>query len=384
VSSLFKSFFLGGFECSAHRRADGVRLDMLASSGHEAHAHADYAQLDACGVQAVRDGVRWHRIERGHGDYDWDSFIPMLEAARRTGTQVIWDLCHYGWPDDLDFFSGAFVERFASFAASLATLVRDESEDVPFYCPINEISFWAWAGGEVARMNPCARGSGARVKQQLVRASIAAIHAVRSVDPRARFVVAEPLINVVSGSEQWADRLAAHNHHMSQFEVHDMLTGALHPELGGDPHCLDIVGVNFYADNQWYLHGSTIPLGHHSYRPLSEMLQEVHERYRRPLMIAETGAEGGAKSYWLHHVCGEVRAARRSGVPVEGICLYPITDYHGWDNGRVCNVGLLSMPDAEGRRRVCPSLEEELRAQQAVFAHAWPEPQISGPQVRYG
>jgi beta-glucosidase/6-phospho-beta-glucosidase/beta-galactosidase len=384
VSALFNSFFLGGFECSAHCRADGVRLDMLTSSGHEAHAEADYAQLAECGLRTVRDGLRWHRIERGPGQYDWDSFLPMVRAARRTGTQVIWDLCHYGWPDDLEFFSGEFIDRFASFAARVAAIVRDELPDTPFYCPINEISFWAWAGGEVARMNPCTHGNGARVKQQLVRASIAAIHAVRSVDPRARFIVAEPLINVVSGSELWADRFAAHTHRISQFEVLDMLTGAAHPELGGDPRCLDILGVNFYADNQWYLHGGTIPLGHHSYRPLSEMLHEVHERYGRPMLIAETGAEGGAKAYWLHHVCGEVRAAKRRGVPVEGICLYPVTDYLGWDNGRLCNVGLLSMADDEGRRRVCPTLLEELDLQRAAFVHAPLQPQSTGTQVRYG
>ena len=41
----------------------------------------------------------------------------MLEAARDEGVQVIWDLCHYGWPDDLDIFSPQFVERFARFCA---------------------------------------------------------------------------------------------------------------------------------------------------------------------------------------------------------------------------------------------------------------------------
>ena len=29
--SVFKSFFLGGFECSNHRRSDGRRLDLLAA-----------------------------------------------------------------------------------------------------------------------------------------------------------------------------------------------------------------------------------------------------------------------------------------------------------------------------------------------------------------
>jgi len=96
------------------------------------------------------------------------------------------------------------------------------------------------------------------------------------------------------------------------------------------------------------------------------MLQEVHARYRRPLLIAETGAEGRVKHYWLHHVGEEVRVASELGVPVEGICLYPIVDYHGWDNHRVCEVGLLSMPDASGGRRSCALLDRELRRQQVV------------------
>ena len=71
----------------------------------------------------------------------------MLRAARGTGTQVIWDLAHWGWPDDVDIWSPSFIERFARFAGAVARVVRDETDAVPFYTPVNEISFWAWAGG---------------------------------------------------------------------------------------------------------------------------------------------------------------------------------------------------------------------------------------------
>jgi hypothetical protein len=43
--SLFKSFFLGGFECSNHRRSDGRRLDLIAATGHDRWAAHDYAEL---------------------------------------------------------------------------------------------------------------------------------------------------------------------------------------------------------------------------------------------------------------------------------------------------------------------------------------------------
>ncbi|MBM0103132.1 beta-glucosidase [Steroidobacter sp. S1-65] len=368
MTRLFRSFFQGGFECSTHRRADGVRLDLIASSGHDDLVLDDYLQLSSRGIFTVRDGVRWHLIERSPGEYDWSSFVPMLRAAHAAGVQVIWDLCHYGYPDHVDIWSEDFVDAFGSFAREAAIVALQENDPAPLFCPINEISYWAWAGAQTGRINPVTFERGAELKRQLVRASIAAIRAIRSVAPDARFIVAEPLINVVSGSceQEHVDR--AEEYRQSQFEVHDMLTGERDPQLGGRPEFLDIVGVNFYPDNQWYLGGSTIPLGHHAYRPLHEMLHEVYRRYRRPLLISETGAEGRVKHYWLSQICEEVRLAIDDGLPVQGICLYPIVDYHGWDNHRICQVGLLSLPDEAGTRRSCELLDRELRRQQLAIS----------------
>jgi hypothetical protein len=365
--SLFRSFFLGGFECSSHRRFDGQRLDLLAATGHERLVAEDYRLLSHHGITAARDGLRWHLIETVPGHYDWSSVLPMLRAARANGTQITWDLCHYGWPDDLDIWSPEFIDRFARFATAAAQLVRDETEGDAFYCPINEISYWAWAGGEVGRFNPCCHQRGPDLKRQLVRATIAAIDGIRTVDRRARFITAEPLINVEGGLGDEHHIRGAETYRLSQFEVLEMLAGRMEPELGGAAEFIDIVGVNYYPDNQWYHAGPTIPLGHHAYRPLHDMLIEVHRRYGRPILIAETGAEGSGRPSWLHYVCAEVREAMEAGVPMEGICLYPIIDYPGWDNERICHVGLLSAVDDHGRRSVCAPLARELSRQQELF-----------------
>ncbi len=365
LRSPFGSFFLGGFECSSHRRRDGRRLDLLESTRHDERAGEDYALLARHGIRAVRDGLRWHRVETAPGAYDWDSFRPMLRAAKAAGVSVIWDLCHYGWPDDIDIWSPDFVDRFARFAGAAAAVVRSESDAIPFYCPVNEMSFWAWAGGETGRFNPCAEGRGAELKRQLVRATIAAIEAVRAVDPRARFITAEPLINVEPGLGDEEHRRAAGIYHDSQFEALELLSGAREPELGGRPDYLDIVGLNYYPDNQWYYGGPTIPMGHHAYRPLSGLLAEAFARLQRPILLAETGAEGCGRAPWLHYVCSEVADAVADGVPVSGVCLYPIVDYPGWENQRICRVGLLSEPGPDGTRAVFAPLARELARQQA-------------------
>jgi hypothetical protein len=367
TAPLFRSFFMGGFECSTQRRADGQRLDLLDSTQHDRLAEADYERARQHGLRTCRDGIRWHAVETAPGHYDWSGFLPMLRAAQRRGVQVIWDLCHYGYPDDIDIWSAGFPERFAAFAAAAATVIRRETGRAPLLCPINEMSFWAWAGGHVGRFQPCAWDNGAELKRQLARAWIAAARAIRETGDDARLICAEPAIHVDSSNDPDPHHVAgAQAHRTAQFEATDLITGRLEPELGGSPDYLDVVGVNFYPDNQWYHGGPTIPLGHHAYLAFSDILAEWSERYERPVLISETGSEGSARAAWLHYVCDEIRIAQARGIPVEGVCIYPILEYAGWENGRVCATGLFSEADPAGNRRTYQPLAEELNRQQMI------------------
>ena len=367
---LFASFFLGGFECSSKLRLDGRRLDLLESTGHARLAEYDYRALTKHGIRAARDGFRWHLIQESAGVYDWSSIIPMLKAARDNDVQVIWDLCHYGWPDWLDIWSPEFVSAFACYAAEAAALVCRTSGAGGFYCTINEISFWAWAGGKVGLFAPAGREKSAQLKRQLASAAIAATRAIKGVDARAQFICAEPLIQVTCHSHDPDEIMTAEASRLSQFEALDMLLGNLAPELGGGPELIDVIGLNYYPDNQWYFGGSFIPLGHFAYRPFRNMLAEVYARYRKPLIIAETGAEGSARAAWLHYVASEAVAARHEGIPVEGLCIYPILDYPGWYDERHCQVGLFSLPGATNERLADRDLAAELRRQQLIMFDA--------------
>ena len=367
--SPFRSVLMGGFEGSSHRRADGRQLDLIAATRHDEQALGDYRLLASCGLNTVRDALRWHLIEFAPGRYDWSSWLPMLRAAREAGVQVIWDLCHYGVPHFLDIWSPEFLEHFAVFCAAAARVAQAEGNgEAPFYCPVNEVSYWAWAGGDHALMFPLARGRGPELKRQLARAAIVAIEAVRSVEPRARFVQAEPLIHVVANPGMAKTVRSAAEHREAQFEAFDMIAGRSHPELGGSEAHLDIVGVNYYSDNQLMHGGGTLPLGHFLYRPLRHLLAEVHARYNKPVLLTETGAEGGNAAGWLRYVAGEVRAALRAGVPVEGICLYPVMDYPGWRDERHCRCGLIQSEGDWSGRALDGDLLEQIAEEQAFFS----------------
>jgi beta-glucosidase/6-phospho-beta-glucosidase/beta-galactosidase len=369
---LFPSFFLGGFECSTHRLADGRRLDVIAATRHDRFAAADYARLGEAGLLAARDGVRWHLVEPEPGRFDFASVRPLARAARAAGVTVVWDLLHYGWPDDLDPFAPQFVERFARYAGAVAAVLREEGGSTVWVCPMNEPSYLAWAGGEVGHMNPFARGRGDELKRQLVRAALAAADAVRAVDPAARFLHCDPIFHTVPKSDDPADVREAAAYRESLFQCWDMLAGRLHPELGGHPRHLDVVGVNYYPWNQWVhvgveASGPVIPRTDPRSVPFRELLAEVGGRYGRPVLVAETGCEGDERADWLRSVGDECRAAMAAGTPVAGVCWYPVVNHPGWADDRHCHNGLWDYPDERGGRAVYEPLAAELRRQQAAL-----------------
>ena len=368
--ALFQSFFMGGFECGTHRRQDRQRVDVIAATAHDQYAREDYALLFGAGVRTIRDGLRWHLIEKSAGSYDWTSFYQQLDAAKHTSVQVIWDLCHWGVPKDIDLLSEAFAVRFAQFARAAAVLIRDYHRrhgiDFPrVYCPINEVSFWSWVGGDVGAFDPFFEARGPELKGSLVRASLMAIKAIRSVDAEARFIQAEPIIHISAKAETEVTQTAVHT--ASQFEAWDMLAGWHEPQLGGGEEMLDLIGVNYYWNNQWIHEGDRTPPGHRQHRPLHVMLEQIWQRYRRPIVVTETGAEEGAGIGWLGYVSAEVRQAIRLGVPLLGICLYPVMDYPGWDDERHCHCGLIEASADWSKRWLRPGMCEEMMAQQRLF-----------------
>jgi len=357
---LFESVFLGGFECSCQKLADGRRLDMIAATRHDELAERDYARLRAAGMTAARDGASWVTVERG-SSHDFSRVARLRRAAERHGVDVVWDLMHFGWPDDLDPFSAAFPTRFGRYAAAFARFLADQTDATPMITPVNEMSFLAWAGGDVRYMNPFEAARGVELKAQLVRATIEAIEAIRAVLPRARFLQPEPAIRIVRSEVHPKTWARVHSDNLLQYQAWDMLTGRVWPSLGGRPDYLDVIGVNFYPDNQFMLDGTTILRDDLRYTPFAEILLEVWQRYGRPMIVSETGSEGDGRAPWLSYVARECMRAMRRGCELHGVTLYPVVNHPGWADERHCHNGLWDYADEAGHREPDRLLLSELQ-----------------------
>jgi beta-glucosidase/6-phospho-beta-glucosidase/beta-galactosidase len=374
-AALFRSFWMGGFEGADHVNPQGHVLSMNQATGHWDLIEEDYQRLAGFGIRTVRESVGWRACSEDPAGFE--RLARHARTAQRQGVQVIWTLHHYGVPPGLDFFQDDLAARFAGFCEQVARCVLPYTEGAPFFQPINEISYLAWAadaGGLMPRAEGREDGMGHELKCRLVRAALRGCDALWSVAPAARIVHTDPIIHVV-GPEQ-GDREQfeeAARVCRSQYEAWDMICGRAEPGLGGQPRYLDIVGVNYYHPNQWE-HPSNERLHWHLADPRrrdpADMLQEVAGRYRRPLFIAETGHLGHGRAEWIDHVAGAVQRCQARGVPIEGICLYPVVDRHDWqDPGHWHRCGLWDIPDPSrlGLRVLDLPLAQRLRRWQRVL-----------------
>ncbi len=86
------------------------------------------------------------------------------------------------------------------------------------------------------------------------------------------------------------------------------------------------------------------------------------------MYISETGIEAELRPKWFDYICTEVHEAMAAGVPIHGICLYPVMNHPGWVDDRHCPNGLIDYDPKTMRRWPDEPLLAELRRQQERFA----------------
>jgi beta-glucosidase/6-phospho-beta-glucosidase/beta-galactosidase len=364
---LFRSFFWAGFECATGFNSGNEWIDQVEATAHDRFADRDYAAAAAAGLLTAREGIRWPIVDTPSG-YDFESVLPFLKAAERHGIQPVWDLFHYGFPEGLDIFSDEFVERFAAYCHETARFLAENAPGPHFITPVNEPSYFAWAGGEAAKFAPYQQGRAYEMKIQLCRAAIKGAEAIWSVIPEARMVQADPICRQVAPRDRPDLEEEANRFNESVvFESLDFISGRKLPELGGSARHLDIVGINYYWNNQWEVGQPEAWLDADDDRrcTIGDIIRDVWQRYGHPIVLTETGHVDEHRGSWLREVSGDVQAVIAEGVLVEGICLYPILGMPEWhERGTWSRMGLWDIDCGSMRRRLYKPLYDVLREAQ--------------------
>lgn len=338
IDNPFHSFWMAGYECADHLNAFGTRVDLFNSTGHLQLIDTDYKNLSLFKIATVREGIRWSQVEIKPYQYDWSVVGTMIQTGKANNIQQVWDLCHFGYPDDLTPLHPQFTKRFVALCTAFVQFYRSiDVESILIITPVNEVSFLSWLGGEAKGTSPYCTKQGWEVKYNLMNAYIKGIDALKAADPLVRILTTEPLINVVPHNDASVDAIEnAIAMHESQFQVTEILCGRMCPELGGSEDYLDILGYNFYYNNQWtaapheYLDWKTGE-ANSKFVPLHQLLIAAYKKYNRPFVLTETSHPKEDRPLWISMISFESQKLLEAGLPYWGICWYPIVNRPDWD-----------------------------------------------------
>ena len=370
------SFVMGGYECADHINRSGHRINLHRVTEHDLRTREDYANLAEVGIRVVREGICWSAVETAPYQFDFTEVAHRLRAAHTAGLEVIWDLCHFGYPDGLFPTHPQFTPRFVALCRAFVQWHQAVTDTTLYVVPINEISFLSWHSGDVRGTVPFATNSGWDMKWHLCRAAIQGIRALRDTDPSCRIVTIEPLIRVHGHEGSDFGHIARMNN--DQFQAMDIIGGRMCPELGGREEFLDLLGFNYYYNGQWTDGVGALPWPEEEPRrrvPLHELLLGAYHRYRRPFFLSETGHFGDERPRWLEEVTAVAQRVKAQTPDFFGICIYPVLDRPDWDNlTSYSNCGLWDLDEDNDRVPHLPSLTA-LREMQRIL-----EPSLQQPR----
>jgi len=339
------------------RNGSARPLDEFELMGHYQHWREDIGLGRELGLQAMRWGAPWYKLEPEPGKFDWswtDQVIPyMVEELK---IKPIVDLMHYGCPFWLEreFANKNYPELVTRYAAAFTERYKHL---VSWYTPLNEPIINALMCGLRGLWPPYLKRDRGYIKimLQLARGIIKTSNAIKSIQPEATLVhvdatgmtrTARKDLAVLAREEQHRGYLCydlitgriVDDHMLFSWLVRNGAAPDALEELGKNRIDLDVLGMNFYP--QWstkllYIDKrgklafqETEPEGH----GFKDMIRDFYERYRVPIMITETSAMGGdeVREQWLKSSVSMIRDLRLGGVPVIGYTWFPLFTMIDW------------------------------------------------------
>lgn len=332
-------------------------LDEYLLIGHYQHWREDILPAKELGLNALRWGVPWYRVEPFPGEFDWrwtDEVLAFM--VNDCGITPIIDLMHYGCPFWMykEFINRDYPHAVARYAAEFA---RRYKGLIRWYTPFNEPLINALMCGMRALWPPYLRGDRGYLKIMLqsVKGILNTVEAILAVEPEAVMVHVEAAgltravredLHVLALEERRRGYISydlltgriTHDHPLFTWLVRNGVAADDLADIERRKLKLDVLGLNFYpqwSTKQIYLNQK----GHISYRNteqdgagFAELIRDYYQRFRAPVMVTETSAVGPpeVRLHWLETSLLAIKKLRSQGVPVYGYTWFPLFTMIDW------------------------------------------------------
>jgi beta-glucosidase/6-phospho-beta-glucosidase/beta-galactosidase len=370
-----------GIECSSPRIAGGLRRDELLLTDHWNRVEEDLDLVVGFGITHLRYGIPFHVVAADPRSLDWTWTDRAMAAIRDRPIEPIVDLLHFGVPDDLvGIGDPRLPERYSAYVRAFV----ERYPWVRWYTPVNEPLITALFSASKGFWNELRTDDRSFVAAlaNTVTCAIRGTEIVREARPDAVFLQSDACEAFTPANPRSLPSWAAARHLTERGFLGFDLTYGRRPSAsmirwlianglseaqlewfvahGSDANA--IVGLDYYAGNERRV-SSTGEETDGAAHGVGALARRFHERYGRPVMLAETNRVSESATDWLRETWNDLVEAARSGVPVVGYCWYSLTDQVDWDsclaqaNDRVNSLGLV---DLDRRPRPVAELYEAL------------------------
>lgn len=341
------------------------RVDEMEKCGHYEHWQTDFLLVKELGIEYLRYGPPYYRVNTAPGQYDWDFTDMTFNRMHELDIKPIVDLCHFGVPDWLgDFQNPDFPYYFAEYAGDFAK----RFPHLNLYTPINEIFIAAMFSAQYGWWNERLQSDTAFVTalKHLCKANVLAMHAILQVQPEATFIQSEsseyfhaldpeatPLARFLNQKRFLSlDLTYGYPVNITMYEY--LLENGMSPqeykwftENQVKGRC--VMGNDYYVTNEHIVHpnGNTQAAGEiFGYYVITN---QYYQRYKLPIMHTETNIRMPASKEWLIKQWANVHRLKRDGIPMIGFTWYSLTHQVDWDSalrddaGNVNELGLYDL-----------------------------------------
>jgi beta-glucosidase len=330
-------------------------LDEYELTQHDVKWKSDLALCVELGVDSIRYGIPWYRVQPEPRRFDWGWVDPVMEYLQKHEIDPIIDLVHYGtplWMTDT-FLHPDYPQFVSAYAHAFAERYRDA---VYLYTPLNEPFIHAEFCGRLGRWPPCRTGEQgfALLMNQLARGAVETVQTIKEARSDVVMVHVEAtglMVTDDASLEPWI----AHEDAL-RFLYFDWITGRVDgshvlsawllqqgvTEKDLDwfqSHAMevDVMGLNYYPDlsvQQVKSDGKEV-VGTGVWGgtwALEQLFHRYYERYGRSLWLTETSTNGSVaqRLHWLEQSTKAIKKWKQS-LPIIGYTWWPLFDLVNWD-----------------------------------------------------
>lgn len=307
-----------GIECGFPLRLGNRRIDELEKTQHYTYFASDLLKAKGLGIDMIRYGIPWHRVEPAPGRYDWNWVDGALDLIHTLDIEPIVDMCHFGTPDWLAVDGGFASPDFAPRLADYIEAFTRRYPHVHWYTPVNEPLITARFCGREGFWHPFRKDAFSLICDHLADGINQSVERIRALRPDATIMQNDACEHHSAGEpggQKKADALNEERFVMWERTINSW----------------DVAGLDYYPWSEEIQYGrKRRKVGH--FRGLYQVAKDYYARFKRPLLIAETDAAGTVDERldWLEQTLTDCQKLNAEGVPVLGYTWWPLIDNINW------------------------------------------------------